>query len=126
MSVPTCTWHPFSIAARSSGVYSDFITTSPTNVFGDSSDLAASSVLTFDDASSIDAEIMGSTLLSTETICLNDGICTYFPNPDGDPGANLGDFNGQQLGGTWTVCAGDSASTDTGTLQTVQLMPAFN
>jgi len=32
MSVPTCTGHPRSIAARRNGVNSSFITTSPTNV----------------------------------------------------------------------------------------------
>ena len=34
MSVPTCTVHPFALAARSSGVNSSFMTTSPTNVVG--------------------------------------------------------------------------------------------
>jgi Putative metal-binding motif/Proprotein convertase P-domain len=98
----------------------------PLTTFGDNSNLASTTLINFDDASAFDPENMGSTLLSSEVICLDDGICNYFANPDGEVGTNLGDFNGEALGGVWTVCAGDSDSGSAGTLDTVELLPTFN
>jgi subtilisin-like proprotein convertase family protein len=35
--------------------------------------------------------------------------------------ANFAAFNGENASGSWTLCVGDSASADTGTLQTWSL-----
>lgn len=89
---------------------------------GDSSDISSAFPITFDDASLNDAEAAGSGIPGGDTICQDDGICDYFPNPDSGPGINLADFNGQDATGDWLVCVGDSAAGDAGQLCDAQLI----
>ncbi|MFO7539354.1 MAG: hypothetical protein R6X32_15040 [Chloroflexota bacterium] len=91
--------------------------------FGDSSNLLTNSPLTFGNAYTDDAETMGNTLGNTDTICLDDGRCHYFPNRDEDL-ASLASFAGMAGGavaGTWQFCASDNGIGDTGPLSTVTL-----
>jgi hypothetical protein len=67
----------------------------------------------FDDDSINSAETMGASGLA---VCAGDGICDFSPFPGTGPGANLGQFNGQDATGDWMLCVGDSASADTGQL----------
>src|SRR5690606_24946116 len=76
---------------------------------GDSSEMAATSPLTFDDASANDAESMGAGLPgSTDVVCQDDGICDFFPNPGAaaTPPASFADLAGETASGTWTLCVG--------------------
>ncbi|HEY6942205.1 proprotein convertase P-domain-containing protein [Dokdonella sp.] len=85
--------------------------------FGDSSNLLSANPLSFADANAADAETMGGTLTSAQTICLNDSVCAYKANPGSVVGlANFAGFNGATASGTWTLCVGDAGSGDTGSL----------
>jgi subtilisin-like proprotein convertase family protein len=94
---------------------------------GNSDDLVSTTPITYDDAavSGISAEDMGD-------VCVGiiDGSVgcedNYIPAPDsGTPfiahGTNLADFDGENPTGLWTLCVGDSAAGDTGTLLTWSL-----
>jgi hypothetical protein len=56
---------------------------------------------------------------STDVVCQDDGICDFFPNPGAaaTPPASFADLVGETASGTWTLCVGDSAGGDTGTLE---------
>jgi len=86
---------------------------------GTSSNIDFTAPVTFDDAAAVSAEDMG---LPGSVVCLEDGICSYFPFPDMGPGTNLAQFNGQNGAGTWQVCVGDSAGGDTGDLETASIV----
>lgn len=88
---------------------------------GDSSNLAMTSPILFDDSATISAENMGSTLDSSGVICQDDGECTFIPAPGAGPGTSLAQFIGQDAAGTWQVCVGDSAGGDTGDFDSFQL-----
>ena len=81
---------------------------------GDSSDLISTSPLNFGDPLPNDPEQMGSTILGTQFICQDDGICDYFANPGAGPGTNFAQFIGENAAGNWMVCLGDGAAGDTG------------
>ncbi|MDX1439729.1 MAG: proprotein convertase P-domain-containing protein, partial [Rubricoccaceae bacterium] len=82
---------------------------------GDSSDLDGTS-LNFANGNPFDAELMGSTILGGEFVCTTDGQCDFFPNPDGAPGTDFDDFDGEDAtAGSWSVCVGDGAAGDPGT-----------
>lgn len=83
---------------------------------GDSSNMIPTSVVNFEDANPTDAELMGGTIDGTMFVCQDDGECLFFPNPDTGPGTNLAQFIGMPAGGSWQVCAGDSAAGDAGFL----------
>ncbi|WP_299227693.1 proprotein convertase P-domain-containing protein, partial [uncultured Psychroserpens sp.] len=88
--------------------------------FGDSSNASMSGAITFSDTASVNAEDMGDTLNSSETICLDDGICDYLPN-SGPPTsfAQLSATilaNGSNPNGVWTLNVSDNANDDTGSL----------
>ncbi len=85
-----------------------------TGCCGDSSDLIETSPFGFDNAAGDSAEVMGTTILGTEFVCQDDGICSFSPAPDTGPGVDLSDFNGENGSGDWMVCVGDSAAGDTG------------
>ena len=93
-----------------------------TGCCGDSSDIATAFPVTYDDASTNDAELMGSTILGGDVVCQADGICDYFPNPDTGPGVNLADFNGEDGTGDWMVCVGDSALGDVGQICSAEVL----
>ena len=98
----------------------------PAATFGDSSDLASGSIILFDGAAAVDPETMGSTIGAAQVVCLDDGVCSYLTNPDGEVGTNLAAFAGESVSGLWTVCVGDSAAGDTGSLEEVQFDFTFN
>jgi len=89
-----------------------------TGGFGDSSDLVATSVLTYDDkGGGISAEDMGGTILGTAVICQDDLVCNYTSSPGAAAGVGLLDFNGLTVAaGDWQVCVGDAGGGDTGNL----------
>ncbi len=80
--------------------------------------------LIFKNGAANDAEVMGNTLQSTQTICKDDGVnpCEWKPNPGKGPGMNLDDFKGMPATGTWKFCVGDSNASDVGNLASVKLV----
>jgi len=80
--------------------------------------------LTFKNGAANDAELMGNTLQSTQTICKDDNVnpCEFKPNPGKGPGMNLDDFKGMPATGTWKFCVGDSNTSDVGNLSSVKLV----
>jgi subtilisin-like proprotein convertase family protein len=96
---------------------------------GDSSDLVATNPIRFDDGASsgVSAEDMGNTIDGVMDVCLNDGICSFIPAPQpaatpiAGQGVALSDFVGENAQGDWTLCIGDSAGGDTGTLNAWRL-----
>lgn len=102
---------------------------------GSSTNLAAATPLVFDDAaaSGRSAETAGQNPVGTNcTSAMTVGAdCppnNFTPAPDATDtpiaglGTNLAQFNGTLADGTWTLCAADSASLDTGTLQSFSLI----
>lgn len=87
---------------------------------GESDDLATATPITYDDTAPNTAETMG--LACTGVIGSGCGPALYSPSPDAadtpiaGEGTNLAQFTGGQRNGVWTLCAGDSAGGDTGTL----------
>ena len=68
-----------------------------------------------------DAELMGDGLGTDETICSDDGACSYTPNPGAAIGPDLASLAGSAAPGEWQVCVGDSCGGFTATLQLVRL-----
>jgi len=62
-----------------------------------------------------DAGEYGSRLLGTQRVCADDGACTFRPE---EPFAGV---VGEAAPGTWQVCVGDAAGSDTGTLRGADL-----
>ena len=80
--------------------------------------------LSYADGFANDAETMGITIPSDQVVCLDDGRCQYFPNPDGSPTSTLNNFagfTGQNKVGAWPICFADVAAGDTGVLSSVTL-----
>ncbi len=88
--------------------------------FGSSADMDAGFPLNFFDAAPNDAETMGAGLAGADAVC-RDGaqLCNFFPNPGAvaTPPANFAGFADENASGDWTLCIGDSAGGDVGTLQ---------
>jgi subtilisin-like proprotein convertase family protein len=83
----------------------------PAGTFGDSSDLVDSSPISFFDSATYDAELMG----TGTVVCQDDAECDFRPNSDGAAGnTSFADFNGENVNGTWQLCAADNAAGDTG------------
>lgn len=81
---------------------------------GDSSNLSAANLITYDDAASTSAELLGAAQPSSNDII---PAGSYIPAPDGAAGlANLAGFIGENAVGTWTLYIGDGAGGDVGTL----------
>ena len=87
----------------------------PPGTLGDSSNAAATAegTISFDDnaASGVNAEDMGATILGSEVICLDDGICNYFPN---DQSTFFSDIIGGDPNGEWNLFVSDNGGGDTG------------
>ncbi|HEY1012643.1 MAG TPA: proprotein convertase P-domain-containing protein [Herpetosiphonaceae bacterium] len=77
-----------------------------------------SGALDFGDGFGPEAETMGNGLTTDQIVCTANGVCSFDPSPDtaAQPPAAFSAFNGQPAAGTWTLCVGDSALGDTGTL----------
>jgi subtilisin-like proprotein convertase family protein len=88
----------------------------PPGQFGDSSNLASSDPVTFDDSAGKSAEDMGDNLNRFQEVCQDDGICDFFPAAGAAGGPNLAGFNGQSAMGDWTLYIGDAAGDDVGEL----------
>ncbi|MFZ1392485.1 MAG: proprotein convertase P-domain-containing protein [Dokdonella sp.] len=88
--------------------------------FGENSNLAIANPLTYDDTAPNPSEQMGkvpSDLATGDIICAFAGSpCSYAPSPGAATAGNLGSLNGQSKVGNWSLCLGDSAAADTGTL----------
>jgi subtilisin-like proprotein convertase family protein len=102
---------------------------------GSPANLAQATPLVFDDAaaSGRSAETagqnpVGTNCTSTSTVGTDCPPDNFIPAPDATDtpiagvGTNLAQFNGTLADGTWTLCAADSASLDTGTLQSFSLI----
>ena len=76
--------------------------------------------LTFDENESASSENMGDQLLSGDTICQDDSLCSFAPS-SGAAGYTLSHFAGSDMTGTWQVCMGDSAFEDDGQLYSARL-----
>lgn len=90
--------------------------------FGDSTNITATFPIQFGDIFPTDSELMGTGLTNTQTVCQDDGVCDYFPNPDQAliTGTSVADFSayaGEDPSGQWTLCVGDGAAGDIGTLE---------
>ncbi len=89
---------------------------------GDSSNLAVAFPLTYVNGGATDAELMGSTLTTSQVVCQNDGLCAYDPNPGAAvPAGDFSAFAGESAVGNWQVCFADSAGGDTGTVDQITL-----
>jgi subtilisin-like proprotein convertase family protein len=90
---------------------------------GDSSELAGSSPVSFYDTAPTSAEAMGASIGDTGVVCQDDGLCDYFPFPEGAAGSlpNFAGFAGEATDGTWSFCAADNAALDTGSITSVTL-----
>lgn len=88
---------------------------------GSTSDLQASSPITFRDGGLYDAETMGAG--DPGVVCLDDGRCDYRPNPDGAGiSTTFSGFGGGIAGGVWRICAYDLAAGDSGNLVSATLI----
>jgi subtilisin-like proprotein convertase family protein len=76
---------------------------------GDSSNLAAANPITFAMAATVSAENMGNTINGGQTVCADDGVCSFIPDA-GATGlsANLATLNGTSKVGNWSLCIGDA------------------
>ncbi|MCA9715162.1 MAG: proprotein convertase P-domain-containing protein, partial [Myxococcales bacterium] len=86
----------------------------------DSSDLIASSPITFTDGGAKDAELMGNTLGTSQKVCQDDMECEYNPNAGAAVPGTLGDLVGADVVGTWRVCVADGCGAN-GSYDTVSL-----
>ena len=103
------------IVSRAGGVELD--DTGVAGPAGDSSDLLNTFVLSFADALSPSAELIGAApLTGTDVVCRDlASSCNYAPNAGATlPAAGLVTFNGDAAGAGWTICVGDRALLDVG------------
>lgn len=78
--------------------------------------------VTFDDSATADAEQLGVSVGSFGTVCKDDSVCSFKPNPGKGPGTNgLADFQGEPVAGTWKVCFADVCTYDDGTTNSATL-----
>jgi subtilisin-like proprotein convertase family protein len=86
---------------------------------GDSSNLAITTAVNFNDEYTTDPEDMGVGIDTFQNVCEHDGRCLFFPNPDQalETGsvANFAAFDGETVSGNWTLGIGDSDALDVGT-----------
>lgn len=75
--------------------------------------------LSFGDGYGPEAELLGNGLTTDQVVCTANGICDFDPSPDTatQPPSAFNAFNSGNAVGTWTLCVGDSAIGDLGTLQ---------
>ena len=92
-------------------------------VVGDSSNLQASSPVTFADTATASAEAMGSGIAGAQVACQDDGVCSYAPAPGSitQPPSSFAGLAGENAEGTWTLCVGDSVAPDAGNLTSASL-----
>lgn len=88
---------------------------------GDSSNLSSAAPILFHAGGAKDAETMGDSLPSDQTICKDDAACSYAPNPGAAPAGDLAGLAGKAASGSWRLCVGDSCGGFTTTLQVVRL-----
>ncbi len=89
---------------------------------GDNSNWSGT-LITFGDGAGPEAETMGGSLTDSQSICTNDGVCAHDPSPDtaAQPPTAFSNIRTTSAAGVWTLCAGDSALTDVGSLNQWQL-----
>ncbi|MGJ8663477.1 MAG: S8 family serine peptidase [Marinicella sp.] len=93
------------------------------NDVGDSSDLVETSPITFVDGAAISAVDMGDTIPGAGVICQDDSECEFAPAPNGEPEppSTFADLGVGTPNGDWTLCGGDTAGGDAGSIQTATL-----
>jgi cysteine-rich repeat protein len=89
---------------------------------GDTTNLSATSPITFRDGGPKSAELMGNTLTDTQIVCQDDAACTYDPNNGAAAAGKLVNFIGQSGTGTWKLCVGDSDAGAAGSIDQVKLI----
>jgi subtilisin-like proprotein convertase family protein len=97
-----------------------------TGCCGDSSDINGNYPLSFRDDYPFNPEDMGKGITGFTVVCLDDGRCQFFPNPDqalvvGNSVENFASFVGEEASGEWKLCVGDSVLGDSGTLNSWSL-----
>ena len=77
----------------------------------------------FRDGAGPEAETMGNGLTTDQLVCPAGTLCRYDPSPDTatQPPSAFSAFNGGTAVGNWTLCVGDSALGDVGTLNSWRL-----
>ena len=87
-------------------------------VCGYRADLSSAWPVDFLNSGATDAEKMGEMgeMGAAFTVCQDDGLCEFYPNPGAGPGTDLADFDGENAAGTWNFCVGDAVEGDTGDL----------
>ncbi len=91
---------------------------------GNNANLAATSPLRYKDSFTPSAETEGTGLASADVICVAAGSpCDYRPNAGAtaQPGT-LATFDGDAAGPGWTLCVGDRANLDTGSLCSINVV----
>ena len=84
--------------------------------WGDGSNLGPNGPVNFFEGATDSAELMGS-FIGGSTVCVNSGSpCDWDPAPDA-----LTVFDAENANGTWEVCVGDAAPTETGSIDQVVL-----
>ncbi|EDP71747.1 transmembrane protein, putative [Flavobacteriales bacterium ALC-1] len=96
----------------------------PARIFPDetvyvASDLNSNFEISFSDAFLNDPKLMGSTLLSSDIICRDDGICDYYPNDETCNRKTFSDLinevnNGSGAQGNWQVTISDLSQNNIG------------
>lgn len=78
----------------------------------------SNSQIAFGDTLGPEAELMGTSQTTNQRVCIDNGVCTHDPSPDtaAQPPSAFTAFNGGSAIGNWTLCVGDSALGDVGTL----------
>lgn len=79
--------------------------------------------LLFGDGFGPESETMGTGLTTDQRVCIDNGVCSHDPSPDTatSPASFAAAFNGQGVAGNWTLCVGDSALGDVGTVNNWRL-----
>jgi cysteine-rich repeat protein len=88
---------------------------------GDSTNFSAMAPISFNAAFSDDAETMGNTLATGQSVCLDDMRCEYLSNPGAALAGGLDTLVGEAVNGSWTFCVSDSGGGDQGQLVGVGL-----
>jgi len=88
---------------------------------GDSSNLEATSPISFFDAAPIDAELMGDTINQNGVVCADDDECEFMPSAGAAIAGTFIDLLGQDSSGPWLVCVGDAEPGDSGSIDFVEL-----
>ena len=87
---------------------------------GDASSLSGMTPVWFVEGGMTNAEDMGATIDSTQTICADDSECEFDPSSGSAAGNAFEDYLGETVIGEWMLCVGDSLNNFwSGTLESI-------